>query len=729
MVHFTPAFTVLFCVVSLAVETSTVGAAPLPVNQKTMKVEARGARNKQSPFQGYRKEPQHSYLPRSAVAVRGSSLASRQAAETKRGLRAGALTNPGSRTSKRVFGRSSESAPVSYVAGAESPITGWMVDDVAGDVDTTTSPPIGEETPGETNEDVDRQAGLQYHVDTTLTLSATQPSVPSCSSTRMPASLLQTPAGADDADAFEDAPTVDDGMYHPPSLQQPSPTSIQPLAGTVFRASAGDPIMMRRRIDLYKRSIYHPHEHGDKGKDRKKKNHKAKPKSKPVKKGKTPSSRKTQIQKKNTSKERRSLLVTGNGIDIELGGDEKNHYQTYSNSDPGPLIALQLRRETGSPQHSHGSVPDVHVISENDEDLLLGTRKRDHDRHWDNRDRDHYHDRYYEHDQDHYYGHGHDHDHDHDHDHTHEHVHKRLAPTGASPAAVGKMGILKPVMGLTDTEPVSQLVALLDLASMKSSGPQGSMYFKSSLAAKEEGDDDTPTPPINPAEGAPGIEEEVPSVDNGTDAYLLAPSTSASGLDLQMVEMEPFRFASNESQWKHVEFQVTLTNAHNEPHLYCATVRPPASLRMELCDGEGEMNSTQVNDDGASRRFLFDESTGEVIPYKPDAQYNDGNATTTNATTTSTTSTTRRASLGAARLTMESSGPQAVKLVFFTQQGISREEDSKPTTPMTSDFSPSSFPTDDLNQSEAGEPPLLESDQPSYPPSTPSSPSLDDQSE
>jgi hypothetical protein len=283
----------------------------------------------------------------------------------------------------------------------------------------------------------------------------------------------------------------------------------------------------------------------------------------------------------------------------------------------------------------------------------------------------------------------------------HEHVHKRLAPVAPPQAVVGQLGILKPLAGALGDAGVSQLVANLILAPMQSSKTASGSSQYQSLNNNDDGSLLSP----------PNSTDAVATNDDAErEAYLLAPSTSAGDFKLQMVEIEPSRGHTNESSWKRVEFQVTLTNAHNEPRLYCATVRPPSSLRMEMCDAGEEDDSKLMKYDGASRRFLYDSSTGEVIPYEPNALPGaTQNSTTSNASR-------KRGPLGAAMLAMNANGPEAVKLVFFTNQSKSSQEDvdeSTPSTPIPVITLPPSDTIDGADLDEMGVPPLLDPSQPS----------------
>lgn len=194
---------------------------------------------------------------------------------------------------------------------------------------------------------------------------------------------------------------------------------------------------------------------------------------------------------------------------------------------------------------------------------------------------------------------------------------------------------------------MSQLVGNLVLAPLVQSMSVGSTLFHS-LPTKADGSVMllTETPPMNDTKVASAVE----------GAFLLAPSVSADGIRLQMVDKDAVKGEMNDSNWKHVEFQATLTNAQNEPHLYCAVVRTPSSLQMDLCDGEDSTGKTKEDIDGASRMFLFDSSTGEVLPYLPR-----GDKTAMNS---------KRETIEAAKRATESGKPQAVKLVFFTDQTL-----------------------------------------------------------
>jgi hypothetical protein len=164
----------------------------------------------------------------------------------------------------------------------------------------------------------------------------------------------------------------------------------------------------------------------------------------------------------------------------------------------------------------------------------------------------------------------------------------------SSTAPFGQLAILQPTSG---GEGVSQLVAHLVLAPM-SSGPQ----MKSTLDKSK----DQPAPS--------GTAKETQG-----SSFLLAPSTSPNGMKLQMIEVQPSRFNTAQEKWKYVKFQATLTDSYNRPKLYCATVQSPSSLQMELCDQQEEVKRSSDEEKRASRVFLYDSSTGEVVPSQPDA--------------------------------------------------------------------------------------------------------------
>ena len=231
--------------------------------------------------------------------------------------------------------------------------------------------------------------------------------------------------------------------------------------------------------------------------------------------------------------------------------------------------------------------------------------------------------------------------------HDYQHIHRRLAIAPPITSIVGQLGILQPLEGALGINGMSQLVANLVLAPLFQSTAAGSTLFQS-LPTKADGSVMllTETPPMNDTKVASAVEE----------AFLLAPSSSADGIRLHLVDKNAAKGGMNDSNWKHVEFQATLTNAQNEPHLYCAVVRPPSSLQMELCDSEDGSGRTTEDSDGASRMFLFDSSTGEVLPYLPR-----GDKTAMNS---------KREAIGAAKRATESGKPEAVKLVFFTDQTL-----------------------------------------------------------
>lgn len=80
-----------------------------------------------------------------------------------------------------------------------------------------------------------------------------------------------------------------------------------------------------------------------------------------------------------------------------------------------------------------------------------------------------------------------------------------------------------------------------------------------------------------------------------------------------MVETQPSRSNMSQQKWKRVKFQATLIDSGNTARLYCAAVPSSSSLHMELCD-QNSMERSSKEEERASMVFLYDPSTGEVVP-------------------------------------------------------------------------------------------------------------------
>lgn len=283
-----------------------------------------------------------------------------------------------------------------------------------------------------------------------------------------------------------------------------------------------------------------------------------------------------------------------------------------------------------------------------------------------------------------------------------EEDHRRsLASSTSESALIGQLGILKSMSGNLGNAGMSQLVANLVLAPMTT--PDGTKLVNQTNGNSE------------PANKASNVTSPTSSKGN---AFLLAPSSSSNGIKLQMVEVQPETPDSGMKNWKQVQFQATLTNAKNEPHLYCAVLQPPSSLQMELCDdADGKRKP--------SRTFLYESATGEVTPLEAQAEESaedpaqdpttsDDNTAIDQAVAMSKSdkrfNINKRRQIGATRLSIESNGPQSVKLVFFVDQNV-------PYADVTNSESISAAPVIEVppKASDHNRPPLLDPNQPHSP--------------
>ncbi|CEH19562.1 hypothetical protein CBOM_06871 [Ceraceosorus bombacis] len=407
--------------------------------------------------------------------------------------------------------------------------------------------------------------------------------------------------------------TFDDGMWHPATSSAiPSATSdaslkfksnsedaqedasasdevgdegMQDVTSADSAASdAQDSSADESDTSLERRSIYHTHH----GKDKKRVDNSAKVtpsasstkskkgrKSKKGKKSKSKGKGKSKSKKQKSSKKRalqivvagpyrkRSLVVTGSdGASISLVGGDADLLQANIKSSNGALIHLKSRAHSHSHEHDHE----------------------------------------------------HEHAHVHSHIHSHGHYHRRDLGAGLT-SLVGQLGVLQPLDGAMSGTGLSQLVANLVLAPLQAVGSAATSALGGSISPGRFA-----TGPADPNRPSPNHS----SATNSTSAsappvFMLSPSTSSSGVKLQLIEMADSDGGSGANVgWKQVELQATLTTAPaNEPHLYCATIRKPASLRMEICDDEASKTTADgsaPDDQAASRRFLYDPTTGEVVP-------------------------------------------------------------------------------------------------------------------
>lgn len=247
----------------------------------------------------------------------------------------------------------------------------------------------------------------------------------------------------------------------------------------------------------------------------------------------------------------------------------------------------------------------------------------------------------------------------------HEKDHRRSLPiSNLNEPLTGQLGILKPMSGELGNAGVSQLIASLILAPM--SAPNVSTPIN---------DSETTFAPANDA-----TNETSPTTSSSLNgnAFLLAPSSSSDGIKLQMVEFKSLNSMTDNR--KKVQFQAILTNAKNEPRLYCAVLQPSASLRMELCDD----SNVAVSNSQSRNLFLYDSETGEVTPSETGTDNTTGRFAQAPATTDDggkavddavamSRSDKRHNNVikrrwEAARLSMDSNGPQSVKLVFFADE-------------------------------------------------------------
>jgi hypothetical protein len=108
-----------------------------------------------------------------------------------------------------------------------------------------------------TTDELNQQDGLQYQTEP-LSLSTASP----CNQASKPESRLQAFDGSGDDEYVSDAmPAFDDGMYHPPSLQQDSTVFDVSSPKAFFKVSRGDPLL---QVDgergFFKRSLHHPYQ-------------------------------------------------------------------------------------------------------------------------------------------------------------------------------------------------------------------------------------------------------------------------------------------------------------------------------------------------------------------------------------------------------------------------------------------------------------------------------------
>jgi hypothetical protein len=179
-----------------------------------------------------------------------------------------------------------------------------------------------------------------------------------------------------------------------------------------------------------------------------------------------------------------------------------------------------------------------------------------------------------------------------------------------------------------------------------------------------------------------------------SQTFLLAPSSSSNGIKLQMVEVPPLSSNTRGDSWKYVRFQAVLSsNSDNKPHLYCAVVEPSNKLQMELCDEEQEERRSVGDGSTGSRIFLYDSSTGEVMPSQlgaADDKQASVEAVSQAIAQLSGSGTGTSASMAAKRQSQpDQSLRRPVKLVFFAdeyQQAI--ETSSSPSSGMSADDKP-----------------------------------------
>jgi hypothetical protein len=275
MLKLTQSFTALFIVVSMAVDTSSVAAMPVPSHQKSFQIQGREVASKKA-IQGFRKEPEQqpsSTFPQTGTfphvaAVRGSSLASRQAAEVKRSLLQARSATSLEGTSDEGTSSADKADLSTPTPDPTSPPTGWVMSgNPTSDANQVKSTALAAEDQGSAvTDNVDEYSGQQQQQLSGLQTKAAAAIALDDDPCSLPSNTPRLEPVSDEAVspiATTATSSVEEGTAHT-SASASSLVKGLTKVGNIFHTSGGDPTLQNNG-DMYRRSKEHSHHRQKKG--------------------------------------------------------------------------------------------------------------------------------------------------------------------------------------------------------------------------------------------------------------------------------------------------------------------------------------------------------------------------------------------------------------------------------------------------------------------------------